>query len=45
MIYELWVITNWILSFIGIIYSAKEDDMPMAIGWSICFIGWSGFMR
>lgn len=45
MIYELWVITNWILSIIGIFYSAKEDDMPMAIGWFICFTGWLGLMR
>lgn len=45
MIYDLWVIVNWLLAFAGTAYAVKNDDMPMAIGWFICLTGWLGLVR
>ena len=45
MLYDLWIIVNWLLSFVGTVYAVKEDSAPMAIGWFICFTGWLGLMR
>ena len=45
MLYDLWIVINWILATIGMVYTAKEDNMPMATGWFICSISWLGLMR